>query len=167
MQHRHAQASPCVLTFTVQAGIVCDLKGTDVKVLLLLLALATLAACGMITHGTSQNIACTTSPAGARVRATDGTECTTPCALTLKRKKDDLLTIEKEGYETVNLPVRSVVSGATAGNILMPGGLICWAIDHISGAEGRLVPERVNIDLKPAPPRAQPFVGEAGDDAPL
>ena len=137
------------------------------KVLLLLSALATLAACGMITHGTSQTITCATSPAGALVRAADGTECTTPCELTLKRKKDDLLTIEKEGYETVNLPVRSVVSGATAGNILMPGGLICWAIDHVSGAEDRLVPERVNIDLKPASPRAQSSVEETGDDAPL
>ena len=136
------------------------------KVLLLLLALAASTACGMITHGTSQNIACVTSPAGARVITADGTECTTPCALTLKRKRDDLLTIEKEGYETVNLPVRSVVSGATAGNILMPGAVICWAIDHVSGAEDRLVPEHVDVALKPLSPVSLPSNEPEGDASP-
>ena len=60
---------------------------------LLLVILVAIAGCGMIAHGTSQNIVCITSPAGTVVRSADGTTCTTPCTLTLKRKKDDLLTI--------------------------------------------------------------------------
>ena len=135
----------------------------DMKIILVMMALITAAACGTITHGTSQNIACATNPAGARVITAQRTECTTPCALTLKRKKDDLLTIEKEGYETVNLPVRSVVSGTTAGDILMPGAVICWAIDYLSGGQNRLVPEHVDITLKPV--RPAPTVENAGEDA--
>jgi hypothetical protein len=56
-----------------------------------------------MSHGTSQNISCATIPAGALVRSADGTACSTPCTVTLKRKKDDVLTIEREGYETVTL----------------------------------------------------------------
>ena len=112
-------------------------------------ALLAIAGCGMITHGTSQHIACTTSPAGAVVRSADGTTCTTPCTFTLKRKKDDLLTIEREGYETVTLPVHSALSATSAANVLLPGGLVCWGIDIVSGGGYRLAPDRVDVKLRP------------------
>ncbi len=117
--------------------------------LFLLLALLAIAGCGTITHGTSQHIACTTSPAGAVVRSSDGTTCTTPCTFTLKRKKDDLLTIEREGYETVALPLHSALSATSAANVLLPGGLVCWGIDIVSGGGYRLAPDRVDVTLRP------------------
>jgi hypothetical protein len=104
--------------------------------------------CGATSHGTSQNISCATIPAGALVRSADGSTCSTPCTVSLKRKKDDVLTIEKEGYETVTLPVRSALSKASAGNILLPGGLICWSFDVVSGGGYHLVPEHVDLTLK-------------------
>ena len=119
------------------------------KILLLVFALLLLAGCGAISHGTSQNISCATVPAGASVRSSDGSTCSTPCTVSLKRKKDDVLTIEKEGYETVTLPVRSALSKASAGNILLPGGLIFWGVDVVSGGGYHLVPEQVHIALKP------------------
>lgn len=137
------------------------------KVTLLILVLVTLAACGTIAHGTSQNIGCATSPAGARVITVDGAECTTPCALTLKRKQDAVLTIEKAGYETVTLQVRSVVSLATAGNILMPVGIVFWGIDHISGGQNRLVPEHLDIALRPLTPQSEPSLETASEDSAL
>ena len=121
----------------------------NVKSLFLLLPLLAIAGCGTITHGTSQNIVCTTSPAGAVVRSSDGTTCTTPCTFTLKRKKNDLLTIERDGYETVALPVHSALSAYSAANVLLPGGLVCWGIDIVSGGGYRLAPDRVNVDLRP------------------
>ena len=120
------------------------------KILLLIFALLLLTGCGAISHGTSQNISCATIPAGASVRSSDGSTCSTPCTVSLKRKKDDVLTIEKEGYETVTLPVRSALSKASAGNILLPGGLVCWGVDVISGGGYHLVPEGVAITLKPS-----------------
>lgn len=114
-----------------------------------LVAFLAVAGCGTIIHGTSQNIACTTTPAGATVTAADGTTCTTPCTFTLKRKKDELLTIEREGYETATLSVRSVLSASSAANVLLPGGFVCWGIDVASGAGYRLVPDRVDVELKP------------------
>ena len=119
------------------------------KALLLVLALLMLVGCGAISHGTSQSISCVTTPAGALVRSADGTTCSTPCTVSLKRKKDDVLTIERDGYETVALPVRSSLSGASAGNILLPGGLICWGVDVVSGGGYHLVPERIDVTLKP------------------
>ncbi len=132
------------------------------KTVFVMVALLTMAACGTITHGTSQRIACATNPAGARVITSGGKECTTPCALTLKREKDDLLTIQKEGYETVTLQVRSVASAATAANVLMPGGLLCWGIDHLSGGASRLVPEQVNIALSKRTPASGTDAKEPG-----
>ena len=116
---------------------------------LLLVILVAIAGCGMIAHGTSQNIVCITSPAGAVIRSADGTTCTTPCTFTLKRKKDDLLTIEREGYETVTLSVHSALSASSAANVLLPGGFVCWGIDIVSGGGYRLAPDRVDVNLKP------------------
>jgi hypothetical protein len=131
-------------------------KGGKVKILLLVFALLLLAGCGAISHGTSQNISCATVPAGAVVKSADGSTCSTPCTVSLKRKKDDVLTVEKEGYETVTLPVRSALSKASAGNILLPGGLVCWGVDVISGGGYHLVPERVDITLKPLTEESRP-----------
>jgi hypothetical protein len=90
-------------------------QAVTMKAIVVLLVLSTIAGCGMVTHGTSQSILCQTTPAGALVRSADGSTCSAPCIVSLKRKKDDVLTIERKGYETVTLPVHSVVWGASAG----------------------------------------------------
>jgi hypothetical protein len=113
-----------------------------------LLLLLLLGACGVIAHGTSQNIVCISSPAGAVVTTDDGKTCTTPCTISLKRKKEGILTIEKEGYEPVTLQVRSLLSRSSAGQVLLPGGLICWAIDVASGGAYHLNPSSVDINLR-------------------
>ncbi len=120
------------------------------RALLLVGIMLCFTGCGVIAHGTSQKILCTTTPAGALVKMADGTACTTPCSVTLKRKQDDVLTIERKGYETMTLPVHSVLSKSSAGNILLPGGLVCWGIDVASGGAYKLVPEHIDIELKPA-----------------
>lgn len=116
---------------------------------LLLLSFFALAGCGTLVHGRSQDVVCISSPAGAVVRASDGASCTTPCSMKLKRKKDELLTIEREGYEPVVLEVHSTLSKLSAGEVLLPGGLICLGIDLAAGGAFRLTPERVDVDLTP------------------
>jgi len=117
---------------------------------LLLLLLSALAGCGTLIHGTSQNVVCISSPAGALVRTADGTTCTTPCTVKLKRTKENFLTMEREGYEPVILPVHSSLSKTSVGEVLLPGGLVCWGIDLASGAAYHLHPERVDVSLKPS-----------------
>jgi len=117
---------------------------------LLILLPSALAGCGTLIHGTSQDVVCVSNPAGALVRTADGTTCTTPCTVKLKRTKDNSLTMEREGYEPVILPVHSSLSKTSAGEVLLPGGLICWGIDLASGAAFHLRPERVDVSLKPS-----------------
>lgn len=103
--------------------------------------------CASIIHGTTQDIPCTSTPPGATVKSTDGFKCVTPCNVTLKRKQDHTLTFEKDGYESYSATLRSVLSGAVAGNIIA-GGLIGWGVDAATGAQNRLVPETVDVTLK-------------------
>lgn len=124
----------------------------------LLFVLSTLAACGTLAHGTKQDVVCISSPAGAVVRTSDGTSCTTPCTIKLKRSKDELITIERDGYEPMIFPVHSSLSKANAGEVLLPGGLICYGIDLASGAAYRLSPERVDVNLKPDTDDKKPSV---------
>jgi len=119
------------------------------RLLFLLLVLFTLTACGTLVHGTKQDVACISSPAGAKVTTSDGTSCMTPCTIRLKRAKDEFLTIEREGYEPMVFAVHSTLTKASAGEVLLPGGLVCWGIDLASGAAFRLSPERVDVNLQP------------------
>ncbi len=123
------------------------------KIALLIAMLAGLVGCGLLAHGTKQKILCSTVPEGALVEMSNGAACITPCTVTLSRKKDDTLTIQRDGYETTTLSVRSVLSGTTAGNILMPAGIVCWGIDMASGGAFKLEPDKVNVILTPASPQ--------------
>ncbi len=124
--------------------------------LLVLIMLAALAGCGVIAHGRSQQVTFTTVPAGALVRLEDsGGQCTTPCSVTLSRKKDETLVIERDGYEKVTFSLKSVMLKSSVANMLLPGGLVCWGIDLVSGGAYRIVPERVELELKPLAPDPQ------------
>jgi len=119
------------------------------KALTLVLTILAATGCGLIVHGTSQVITCNTTPAGALITTADGTACSTPCTFTLKRNKDETLTIERAGYETETLSLHSGLSPRSAADVLLPGGLVCLGIDVVSGAGYRLTPERVDVNLKP------------------
>ena len=73
----------------------------------------------------------------------------------MERKRDHSLVFELEGYQTEQVTITHVISGAVAGNILL-GGLIGWGVDAMSGAQYRLVPETVNVELRPLGSNEQP-----------
>ena len=103
------------------------------------LVLALMAGgCSSIIEGTSQTLSFDSNPSGA--------ECTlsrngmvigsvrTPGGLTVKKTKYDInLLCHKDGYQDATAFLNSDVAGATAGNIILGGG-IGWAIDSASGA---------------------------------
>jgi hypothetical protein len=116
--------------------------------LLIAILIFVLNGCATIVHGTTQSIPISTDPSGAEI-VVDGTERhTSPINVILKRKFDHNIDISKEGYQKETVNIKSVLSGAVAGNILA-GGLIGWGVDAASGAQWRLVPETINLRLRP------------------
>ena len=92
-----------------------------------------LSGCATVINGTSQDFSINTDPGGARARVSTGTECTTPCEVSLKRRHDVRIDITKEGYEPAYVLVQSRTGGAIAGNVLL-GGLVGGVVDAASGA---------------------------------
>lgn len=125
----------------------------------LALSVLFISGCGSMVNGTTQKIAATSTPPGAKAVAMGGdksVECVTPCTLVLKRKYSHTVTISKEGYKPQTASLTSTLSGAVGGNILA-GGLIGWGVDAASGGDSKLVPEAINVTLeqdKPVDPLA-------------
>jgi hypothetical protein len=126
-----------------------------------LAAIATLAAlaifstgCASITRGTKDTLVVESDPAGADVKLSNGLSGKTPTSFKLPRGKDLVVTISKEGFETLTVNVTSQVSGAggagMAGNVLV-GGIIGAAVDASTGAMKDLKPNPVKVKLNPVP----------------
>lgn len=95
------------------------------------------AGCATITRGTNEAFVIETDPSGAEATLSNGLNCTTPCSLRVPRRGDFVVTLEKEGYETVRSTVASSIDSgggtAMAGNVIF-GGLIGAGVDAGSGA---------------------------------
>ena len=104
--------------------------------------------CATIIHGRRQNVSVSTNHPGATI--SDGVNTVTaPAMLNLKRDRDYLLTISKPGFETETVKVTHVIDGLVALNLLTPGVVIGWGVDAISGAQWRLEPETISVNLRP------------------
>jgi hypothetical protein len=108
--------------------------------------------CTTITRGTKDTLVVESDPAGADVKLSNGLSGKTPTSFKLPRKESLVVTISKEGYETLTVNVTSQVSGAggagMAGNVIF-GGLIGVAVDAGSGAMNDLKPNPVKVKLEP------------------
>jgi hypothetical protein len=106
-----------------------------------------LSGCATIVSGTTQKIPVSSDPTGA-VAKVDGTmAAVTPTIFNLERKTDHTIEISKEGYKTAIVAIRRAINGAAFGNILA-GGIIGVAVDMTSGANQKLVPDRVDVILE-------------------
>jgi len=117
--------------------------------LLIIVALVISSGCATIIHGTTQDINITTDPSGADLNVDGSERYKSPAKITMKRKHDHVVEVAMDGYQKETLNIKSVVSGAVAGNIIA-GGLIGWGIDAASGGQYRLVPENYDLRLRPA-----------------
>ena len=106
--------------------------------------------CATVTRGTKDTLVVESDPAGARVTLSNGLSGTTPASFKFPRKENLLVTIEKDGYEKVQVNVTSNVAtaggAAMAGNVLM-GGLVGAAVDAGTGAMYDLKPNPVSVHL--------------------
>lgn len=107
-----------------------------------------LSGCATVINGTSQDVQIASEPSGATVKLTNGTTCTTPCEVNLKRRHDLRVDFTKEGYKPAYVLVQSRTGGAAAGNILL-GGLIGGVVDGANGASNHLAPNPVSVKLVP------------------
>lgn len=107
------------------------------------------SGCASIINGTTQEVSVSSNPSGAKVKADGSDSGETPTKLKLKRKTDHVLVFTKDGYEEEQRTLTHVISGAVCGNIIA-GGLIGWGVDAATGAQYKLIPGTVHVDLKPA-----------------
>ncbi len=137
---------------------------------LIILALTALASgCATVTRGTNEAFGIQTTPAGADAQLSNGLSCVTPCSVKVKRRSDFVVTITKDGYETVNASVTSSVDGGgaagMAGNVIL-GGLIGAGVDAGTGAMHSHKPNPLVVTLTPLDPRkAQPADDSAEEQA--
>ena len=106
------------------------------------------SGCASIIHGSTQKISVSSNPAGAKIQADGNSVGNAPVSVELKRKTDHILVFTKDGYKQEQVTIMHVVSGAVYGNIAA-GGLIGWGVDAATGAQFKLVPETISMDLTP------------------
>jgi uncharacterized protein YceK len=105
-----------------------------------------LSGCATIVKGTTQVIPISSDPTGARVTIDSTPAGTTPTTVTLSRKQNHMVVIEKEGYAPESVAVTKSMGGAVAGNIIA-GGFIGWGVDAMSGAQYNLAPNTISVRL--------------------
>ena len=125
------------------------------------LVVFTVAGCATIVKGSTQKVPVASDPPAADVLVDGNLVGATPVTVTLKRKDDHLITIQKPGFQPRSVAVVKNVGGAVWGNIIA-GGLIGWGVDAMSGAQYNLVPETISVRLESSV-AANP-VGSATDD---
>jgi hypothetical protein len=122
-------------------------------ILMVFASMCMLSACSSIIEGTSQEIVVNTSPAGAacsleRQGMSIARVAPTPGAATIKKTKYDItIKCNKAGYQEATYLNHSGAAAATAGNIILGGG-IGWAIDSAAGADNKY-DRPVSITLVP------------------
>jgi uncharacterized protein YceK len=109
-------------------------------------ASALLSGCATIVKGTTQIIPVSSDPTGARVTLDNSPAGTTPTTVTLSRKQNHMVVIEKEGFTPESIALTKSMGGAVAGNIIA-GGLIGWGVDAMTGAQYNLAPNTISVRL--------------------
>ena len=108
--------------------------------------------CATITRGTSEAFIIESDPAGASAVLSTGLSCYTPCSLKVKRRGDFVVTVAKDGYETVRATVTSSVdrggAAGMAGNVLL-GGIVGAGVDAGTGAMHSHKPNPLTVQLVP------------------
>lgn len=137
--------------------------------LIAVVSLLLLSGCATVTRGTKDTLVIESDPAGADIRLSTGQVGKTPTSFKLPRGQALVVTISKEGYETLNVNVNPQVVGAgaagMAGNVLV-GGLIGAGIDGFSGAMKDLKPNPVSVKLVRIEPKIAAVPPTKPDQAP-
>lgn len=116
------------------------------RIVLGLLILTSIAGCGAIMNGRSQQISVNSSPSESRV-VVQGEQRTTPAVFKLERKNSYLVKISKDGYETAEVMINKKLNWTAWADLLLLG-IIPIFYDLASGAAYRLEPDVINVTLQ-------------------
>ena len=112
------------------------------------------SGCATITRGTNEALVIESDPSGAEVALSNGLRCTTPCSVKVKRRGDIVVTLTKDGFETIQTTITSSVDSgggaAMAGNVIL-GGIIGAGVDAGTGAMHSHKPNPLSVKLVPLP----------------
>ena len=117
---------------------------------ILILTLLTQTACGTIMTGTSQKVTFDSDPPGATVTVNGYRKATTPAVLDLPKTETYTATFKKDCYESAMIPVDRQFNFVSLFNILLPGWILWFAVDGLSGGLYKLTPEHVYANLDKA-----------------
>jgi hypothetical protein len=115
-----------------------------------------LTSCASIQSGTTQLIKVSSNPAGAtvytatfkdKVISNKGVVGVTPVSVALSRK-DGIIILEKEGYEPIQLDMKTKMNPWVWGDIIL-GSMLSTSIDTSTGASREYDPGEYMVDLKP------------------
>lgn len=124
-----------------------------VRATILVASIVSLSACATVTRGTKQKFWVMSEPEAASVEMTNGQKCTTPCEFKLKRKDEFSVTVSKDGYKPITVPIESKMGGGgtagAAGNVLA-GGIIGIVVDGSNGSLNDLKPNPLKVIMAAA-----------------
>ena len=115
---------------------------------ILVLIVCLMSGCASIVSGTSQEVTFQSAPEGATVTVGGKVIGKTPITTTIKKKNDQALTFEKEGYKTQTMQLATRLDSWFWGNIVL-GGVIGSTTDGLSGAVHEYSPNQYFITLPP------------------
>lgn len=121
-------------------------------VLALLPAVAAVALCGCATvmHGTTQEVAILSAPAGAQVTLDSAVVGRTPVSISMPRKTSHHVRIETAGYQPYEATLGRHGSGWVWGNLLLSYFLIVGVpVDLVTGGFYNLEPDAIRAPLIP------------------
>jgi len=113
------------------------------------MALVFLSSCATIVNGSKQTVSFMSEPSRATITVGGEFTTQTPAALPLKRGKDYLVLVQKDGYDTKTVTINSSFVHwvqATLGNVwnyILPG----LVVDAISGGAYEFDQPLVNVIL--------------------
>ena len=128
-------------------------SGAVIATALALLSIPT-QGCLTMARGPDQVISVESSPAGATIRVEPGGESgTTPRRLSLRRRTEHLVIVEKDGYEPTAVTLESSSSWGLFRNMVWLHGVVVGLIvDYSTGSAYKLKPDSVFVDLRPVAP---------------
>ena len=118
------------------------------RISIICLALSLTFGCATLIRGPTQAVAISSEPTGADILVDGSLVGMTPSNIDLARGQDHLITFEKDGYHTRNIPIIRSIGRAVFGNLLY-GGFLGWGVDATSGAQYNLNPETLVVQLIP------------------
>ncbi len=120
---------------------------TMIKIASIGLATFLFTGCATVMNDKTQPISFNTIPEGATVKVNDKIIGKTPMAFNLERDNASTVKFEKEGFESVEQPLETEISGVFWGNILI-GGVLGSTTDASTKKMYEYAPNQYTIELK-------------------